>query len=102
MDTNKQKAFVVHSKPYKETSLIVTFLTERNGKVDAVAKGAKRKKSKFSGNLEPFQLLNIDYGGRSNLKTLFLAESIEPYKDFVESENLFSAFYVNELINFFE
>ena len=40
MDTNKQKAFVVHSKPYKETSLIVTFLTERNGKVDAVAKGA--------------------------------------------------------------
>ena len=30
----------------------------------------------------------------------FLAESIEPYKDFVESENLFSAFYVNELINF--
>ena len=100
MDTNKQKAFVVHSKPYKETSLIVTFLTERDGKVDAVAKGAKRKKSKFSGNLEPFQLLNIDYGGRSNLKTLFLAESIEPYKDFVESENLFSAFYVNELINF--
>ena len=100
MDTNKQKAFVVHSKPYKETSLIVTFLTERKGKVNAVAKGAKRKKSKFSGNLEPFQLLSIDYGGRSNLKTLFLAESIEPYKDFVESENLFSAFYVNELINF--
>ena len=100
MDINKQKAFVIHSRPYKETSNIVTFLTERHGKVDAIAKGAKRKKSKFSGNLEPFHLVSIDYGGRSNLKTLFLAESIEPFKEFIESENLFSAFYVNELINF--
>ena len=72
MDINKQKAFVIHSRPYKETSNIVTFLTEKHGKVDAIAKGAKRKKSKFSGNLEPFHLVSIDYGGRSNLKTLFL------------------------------
>ena len=93
-------AFIIHTRPYKETSLIVSFFTKEYGNVSAIAKGAKGKKSKFSGNLEPFQLLNIDYGGRSNLKTLFLAESIEPYKDFVESENLFSAFYVNELINF--
>ena len=41
MDINKQKAFVIHSRPYKETSNIVTLLTERHGKVDAIAKGAK-------------------------------------------------------------
>jgi len=100
MDSNYQKAFVIHSRPYKETSLIVTFLSENNGKINAVAKGAKRKNSRLSGNLEPFQCLNIDFRGRSDLKTLYLAESCEVFKDFKGSENLYSAFYINELINF--
>lgn len=100
MDSNYQKAFVIHSRPYKETSLIVTFLSENNGKINAVAKGAKRKNSRLSGNLEPFQCLNIDFRGRSDLKTLYLAEPCEVFKDFKGSENLYSAFYINELINF--
>jgi DNA repair protein RecO (recombination protein O) len=100
MESNFQKAFVIHSRPYKETSLIVTFLSEQNGKINAVAKGAKRKNSRLSGNLEPFQCLNIDFRGRSDLKTLYLAEPCEVFEDFVGSENLYSAFYINELINF--
>ncbi len=100
MDSNYQKAFVIHSRPYKETSLIVTFLSENNGKINAVAKGAKRKNSRLSGNLEPFQCLNIDFRGRSDLKTLYLAEPCEVFNDFKGSENLYSAFYINELINF--
>ena len=63
MISNLQKAYVIHSRPYKETSLIVTFLTEKKGKITAVAKGAKRKNSRLSGNLEPFQCLNIDFRG---------------------------------------
>ena len=42
MQSNIQ-AFVIHSRPYKETSLIVTFLCRDAGKISAVAKGAKRK-----------------------------------------------------------
>ena len=100
MISNLQKAYVIHSRPYKETSLIVTFLTENKGKISAVAKGAKRKNSRLSGNLEPFQCLNIDYRGKSDLKSLVLAEPIEVFEDFFGSENLYSAFYVNELINY--
>ncbi len=100
MISNLQKAYVIHSRPYKETSLIVTFLTEKKGKISAVAKGAKRKNSRLSGNLEPFQCLNIDYRGKSDLKSLVLAEPIEVFEDFFGSENLYSAFYVNELINY--
>ena len=97
MISNLQKAYVIHSRPYKETSLIVTFLTEKKGKISAVAKGAKRKNSRLSGNLEPFQCLNIDYRGKSDLKSLVLAEPSEVFEDFFGSENLYSAFYVNEL-----
>ena len=52
-------AFIIHTRPYKETSLIVSFFTKEYGNVSAIAKGAKGKKSKFSGNLEPFRLMNI-------------------------------------------
>ena len=100
MISNLQKAYAIHSRPYKETSLIVTFLTENKGKITAVAKGAKRKNSKLYGNLEPFQCLNVDYRGKSELKTLILAEPCEVFEDFFGSENLYSAFYVNELINY--
>ncbi|RPG42737.1 MAG: DNA repair protein RecO [Gammaproteobacteria bacterium TMED112] len=100
MITNLQKAYVIHSRPYKETSLIVTFLTKDKGKITAVAKGAKRRNSRLSGNLEPFQCLNIDYRGKSDLKSLILAEPCEVFEDFFGSENLYSAFYVNELINY--
>ena len=100
MISNLQKAYVIHSRAYKETSLIVTFLTEKKGKITAVAKGAKRKNSRLSGNLEPFQCLNIDYQGKSDLKSLILAEPCEVFEDFFGSENLYSAFYINELINY--
>ena len=100
MISNLQKAYVIHSRAYKETSLIVTFLTEKKGKIPAVAKGAKRKNSRLSGNLEPFQCLNIDYRGKSDLKSLILAEPCEVFEDFFGSENLYSAFYINELINY--
>ena len=100
MITNLQQAYVIHSRPYKETSLIVTFLTENKGKITAVAKGAKRKNSRLSGNLEPFQSLNIDFRGKSDLKSLILAEPTEVFEDFCGSENLYSAFYINELINY--
>ena len=100
MISNLQKAYVIHSRPYKETSLIVTFLTEKKGKITAVAKGAKRKNSRLSGNLEPFQSLNIDFRGKSDLKSLVLAEPSEVFEDFCGSENLYSAFYINELINY--
>ena len=88
MISNFQKAFVVHSRPYKETSLIVTFLSEGSGKINAVAKGAKRKNSRLAGNLEPFQCLNIDYRGKSDLKSLILAEPNERFEEFKTGENL--------------
>ena len=91
-------AFIIHTRPYKETSLIVSFFTKEYGNVSAIAKGAKGKKSKFSGNLEPFRLMNIGFGGKSNLKSLFFSDSLETYDDFKVKKNLYSAFYINELI----
>ena len=96
---NTQDAFVIHARAYKETSLLLNIFTRNDGLINAIAKGAKRKKSKFSGYLEPFQLIEISYLGKSELKTLIAAEPKEVFQEFLSKENLFSAFYVNELIN---
>ena len=52
-----QPAFVLHSYPYKETSLIVELLTRDFGRVALIAKGAKRPHSQLRGVLQTFQPL---------------------------------------------
>ena len=99
MNTNLQEAYIIHSKAYKETSMLVTFFCRSDGKVTVVAKGSKRPKSKFSGNLEPFQKTQIDFVGKSTLKTLITCDAVGPFNEFCTRVNLYSAFYINELIN---
>lgn len=55
-----------------ETSLIVTWLTERHGKLKTVARGARAPKSRFAGRLDLFYLCEIDFARsrRSELHTL--------------------------------
>ena len=54
-----QPGFVLHSYPYKETSLIVDVLTRDHGRVALVAKGAKRPYSRLRGVLQTFQPLSL-------------------------------------------
>lgn len=63
-----QPAFVLHRKPYRETSLLVTFFTPDYGKVSAVIKGvrAKNKSAKLKQAwLQPFQALEIRWKEKS-------------------------------------
>ena len=65
-----QPAFVLHSYPYKETSLIVELFARDFGRIGVVAKGAKRPHSKLRGALQTFQPLSSSWSGRSELRTL--------------------------------
>ena len=80
MISNLQKAYVIHSRPYKETSLIVTFLTEKKGKISAVAKGAKRKNLRLSGNTLSSTSGAIIVDPASNEDITLNAEIISPEK----------------------
>ena len=92
------ECFLLHQRPYGETSLIVDVFTKKNGKMSIIAKGAKKPKSKFFGYLTPFTKLKITYTGRSELKTLTNID-----RDFSESTNSlsktsYSLLYINELL----
>ena len=91
------KGYVLHSYPYRETSLILQVWTEKHGRMGLVAKGARRPKSSSRAVLIPFQPLALDWFGRGELKTLKTAEPSTPATPLAGS-SLLSAFYLNELL----
>jgi DNA repair protein RecO (recombination protein O) len=70
------KAFVLHTRAYQETSLLVELLTEHAGRISVIAKGAKRLRSPLFACLHAFVPLWIDYSGRGELFTLTHAERL--------------------------
>ncbi len=90
-----QSAYVLHTRAYQESSLIVELLTV-DGRMSVVAKGAKRPKSSYRGILQPFIPLTLSYVGRSELKTLTYAEALS--LPLLQGDHLLAGFYVNELL----
>jgi DNA repair protein RecO (recombination protein O) len=92
-----QPGFVLHSYPYKETSLIVDLFTRDHGRIGVVAKGAKRPHSKLRGVLQTFQPLSLSFSGKSELRTLIDAEWVGGMLP-IEKTALLCGFYLNELL----
>ncbi|SEO68484.1 DNA repair protein RecO [Nitrosovibrio sp. Nv6] len=92
-----QPAFVLHTYPYLETSLIVEAFTRNFGRIALVAKGAKRPKSTLRGLLLAFQPLQLSWGGKSELRTLYKAEWQGGQRS-LQGTGLICGFYLNELL----
>ncbi|MGH8660779.1 MAG: DNA repair protein RecO [Burkholderiales bacterium] len=92
-----QLAFVLHSRPYRESSLIVETFTRDHGRVALVARGARRPKSALRGILLAFQPLLASWGGRGELRTLTRAEWSGAYRP-LKGRALICGFYLNELL----
>lgn len=98
MNNEWLNAYVLHRRPYRETSYIVDFFTLEEGRISAVAKGVKNSKSDKKSLLQPFQHLRLQLSGKSELKNLRHVESVSPSIN-LASTALFCAMYVNELTN---
>ena len=90
-----QPAFVLHRRPYRETSLLVELLTQTDGRVGVVARAARRRRG--APPLEPFVELQVRWRGRGDLGQLLDAESTtSPLR--LSGTALYSGFYLNELL----
>lgn len=92
-----QPAYLLHSRPYRDTSVLLDFFTPDHGRVSVMGKGVRRPTSKLRGLLQPFNPLLISFSGKSSLKTLTHAESAGLYVN-LTGQALFSAMYLNELL----
>lgn len=92
-----QRCFVLHRRPYSESSLILDVFSEEYGRVSLLSKGARSKRSNLKGALQPFTPLLLKWSGSGSLKTLRQAEPISLGLP-LTGISLYSAMYVNELI----
>ena len=92
-----EPAFVLHSYPFRETSLIVEVFTRNCGRVALVARGARRPRSVLRGVLLAFQPLLLSWGGKSELRTLHKAEWQGGLPQ-LKGRGLLCGFYLNELM----
>lgn len=97
--TDSSQAFVIHTRPFKETSLIVEIFSQEFGRLSLVARGARSatKKSQKRALLQPFYPLEVSWFGRSNLKSLKQLESMGLPIPLKGLSNL-CGLYLNELI----
>lgn len=92
-----EPAFVLHRRPYRDTSALVEFITATHGRVGAVARGVQRARSRQAGLLQPFQPLRISWQARGELATLTGVESAgRPVT--LAGTRMVSGFYANELM----
>ncbi len=88
-------AFLLHRRPYRNTSLLLECLVAGEGRMPLIARGAA--KGRLKGTLQPFQPLTLRWRGRGEVMTLTHAEAAEKPVD-LKKKLLYCGFYVNELL----
>jgi DNA repair protein RecO (recombination protein O) len=93
-------AIVLRNRPYGESDKIVSFFTDKFGKLTGIAKGALRSRRRFVNSLEPFSLINLKFQDppHSNLVFIVAADLVNSYRHLQTSlERIAYASYVIEI-----
>jgi DNA repair protein RecO (recombination protein O) len=96
-ETQLQRCFILHRRPYRETSLIIDIFSEEYGRLTLLSKGARSPRSSLKGALQPFIPLMVKWSGKGSMRTLRQAETISLGLP-LTGIHLYSALYVNELL----
>lgn len=92
-----EAGYVLHTYPYKETSLIVEAFTRAHGRVGLLARGARRPRSALRGTLLAFHPLRLSWSGSAELANLMKVEW-QGGASAPAGLALMCGFYLNELL----
>ena len=93
-----ERAYVLHARAWRETSLLVEVLSERHGRVGLVARGVQGpKRHALRAALQPLQHIRFDAVQRGELAHLSNAEALDAAPQ-LAGEAMLAGFYVNELL----
>lgn len=93
----QQPGWVVHRRPWRESSLLVEFFAREYGRIGLVARGARSARSAWRGLAEPFVPLVASWSRRGEMGTLTSLESAGPRR-VLTGRALWCGLYVNELL----
>lgn len=89
--------YILHQRPYRETSLILEVFSRDHGKLSLVARGAKRGNFNQRSLMQTNQKLNIAWIIRGEMGTLTAIEA-DGINYNLKGRILIAAYYLNELI----
>jgi DNA repair protein RecO (recombination protein O) len=92
-----EPAFVLHNRPYRESSVMLEVLSREHGRVGLVARGARGARSRWKSILQPFRPLLLSWSQRGELGTVTDADQVAA-PPALSGEPLFCAIYANELL----
>ena len=92
-----QSGYILHSRPYRDTSSLLEVFTREHGRIGLVARGARGPKSKLRSVLQPFQPVLLSWLARGDLGTLTDAEP-QGISHALAGRALLSGYYLNELL----
>ncbi|PPJ42381.1 MULTISPECIES: DNA repair protein RecO [unclassified Pseudoxanthomonas] len=93
-----ETAFVLHARPWRETSLLVEVLGNEHGRIGLVARGVQGpKKHVLRAALQPLQCIRLDVDLRGELGRLVAAEALDAAPQ-PAGDAMLAAFYLNELV----
>lgn len=92
-----QSGYILHYRPYRDTSLIIDILSKDYGYISAVVQGARSARSPLKGLLQPFTPLLLSWSGKTELMRLNSAEA-NGLAHRLSGNSLVSALYMNELL----
>lgn len=97
MSSASDMGLVLHTMPWRETSLIIEVFTREHGRLGLIARGARRPRSALRGLLQPFQPLDLRWSGKSELRNLIGAEWVGGLPQ-LSGAAIMPGFYLNELM----
>ncbi len=89
--------YVLHHRPWRDTSRILDVLTREHGRLTLFARGVRGPHAKLAAVLQPFQPLLLSFSGRGEAAQLTAAERAE-HCAALPADCLLGAFYLNELL----
>jgi len=92
-----QPAWLLHHRPFRDSSRILDVFSRDFGRLSLVARGSRAANSKLKGVLRPFLPLQLSWVIRSDMGTLTGAE-MNGAPISLGGDALLSAYYVNELL----
>lgn len=90
-------AYILHHRPYRDTSRILEVWTRDHGRLSLFARGVRGPRAKLASVLQPFQRLLLSWSGRGEAAQLTAAENADQDLP-LPSGALLPAFYLNELL----
>ncbi len=93
-----ETGFVLHARPWRETSLLVEVLSAGHGRIGLVARGVQSpKRQVLRAALQPLQHIRFDAVMAGELAQLRAAESLDAAPQ-LAGDAWLAAFYLNELV----